>query len=77
MHFSGRVTRTRVSEGSKSERDAIVVTVPEGRFILRRRGGNAFYDPELEHLVDHEVEGEGAVVGQTLIATELAVRKPD
>ena len=73
MHFSGRVSRGRVAEGSKSEREAIVVTGPGGQFILRRRGGNAFHDPELEHLVDRDVEGEGALVGQTLIATELTV----
>jgi hypothetical protein len=75
MHFLGHVTRGRVAEGSKSDREAILVTLPEGRFILRRKGGNAFHDPELERLVDREVEGEGAVVGQTLIASQLTVRQ--
>jgi hypothetical protein len=76
MHFLGHVTRGRISEGSKSERDAIFVTVPEGCFILRRRGGNAFHDPELDRFVDHEIEGEGALVGQTLIASRFEVRQP-
>ncbi len=74
MAFVGRVARGRVAEGSKSEREAILLVGPAGRFILRRKGGNAFHDPELEALVDHEVEAEGAVVGQTLIASRLAVR---
>jgi hypothetical protein len=75
MHFLGRVSRGLISEGSKSEREAILVTVPEGRFILRRKGGNAFNDPELERLVDREIEGEGSLVGQTLIASQVVVRQ--
>jgi hypothetical protein len=74
MQFVGRIARSRIAQGSKSERDAIVLISPSGRFILRRKGGNAFSDPVLEALVDHEVEGEGAVVGQTLIANRVVSR---
>jgi len=76
MRFAGRVSRGRIAEGSKSEREAVLIDLPQGRFILRRRDGNAFSDPELDRLVGSEVEGEGNVAGQTLIATEITAKKP-
>ena len=76
MRFAGRVLRGRIAEGSKSEREAVLIDLPQGRYVLRRRDGNAFSDPELDRLVGSEVEGEGNIAGQTMIATEITAKKP-
>jgi len=75
MHFVGRVTRGLVSKGSKSEREAVLLEMPTGRFVLRRKGGNAFSDSQLEELVGCEIEAEGTLVGQTLIASAVSIRR--
>ena len=47
----GNVVRRRVGAGSKSERDAVMIDTADGSFVLRRQGGNAFSDPQLDALV--------------------------
>lgn len=76
MRFAGRVIRADIAQGSKSERSAVLLDSPSGRFILRRKGGNAFQDDALDRLVGQEVEGEGIVAGQTLIASRIDVKRP-
>lgn len=75
MRFVGRVTRADVGKGSKSEHNAVVLDSPGGRFILRRKGGNAFQDPELDRLVGQVIEAEGEVSGRTLITTRIEVKR--
>ena len=76
--FAGKVVRSLVAPGSKSERQAVVLEGPTGKqLILRRKGGNPFSDPELDKLVGCHVEAEGDVLGQTLIASTLSVVKHD
>lgn len=74
MRVVGRVTRGEVAKGSKSEHDAVLLESPDGRYILRRKGGNAFQDPELDRLVGQEIEAEGELAGQTLITTRIDVK---
>ncbi len=64
---AGRVVRRRVSAGSKSEREAVVLETREGDYVLRRKGGNPFRDPDLEALVDHRIKARGHLAGSTLI----------
>jgi hypothetical protein len=59
----GRVVKGAFGTGSKSEHDAVFLEAPNQRLLLRRPGGNAFFDPELEKLVGKEVEISGRVVG--------------
>lgn len=70
MRVSGLVQRTAIGAGSKTEHTAISVITPAGEYVLRRRGGNAFTDPELEKLVGKQVEFEGVLHGYTLIVAE-------
>ena len=64
----GKVERQAVALGSKSERRAVVLRTVDGEtFVLRRRGGPAFADPDLNPLVGHSIKAEGLATGGTLI----------
>lgn len=67
--FHGKVTRKLYGQGSKSERSAVCLETPEAVYVLRRQGGNAFRDPELDKLVGKTIEGEGSIAATTLILT--------
>jgi hypothetical protein len=70
MDFSGSVIKETVGKGSKSEHDAVMLETAKGRFLLRRQGGNPFYDRELDQLVGKRISGTGVVTGTTLIMSE-------
>ena len=74
MTFLGRVVRKRVSAGSKSEHDALVLVTPDGQeYKLRRQEGNPFRDPELDVLEGKRVECEGILRNGQLIVTRWSV----
>ena len=60
----------RVSRGSKSEHEAVILKTKSGELILRRRGGNPLRDKVLLGLVGRRVKCEGVRSGDTLIVTE-------
>jgi hypothetical protein len=66
----GRIVRKRVAEGSKSERDAIVLVAPDREMLLRRMGGNPFSDPDLDQLVGKTIRAEGFEHAGALIMTD-------
>ncbi len=63
----GQVVRKVVSAGSKSEHAAVVLVTDDGELLLRRAGGNAFRDPELDALVGKHIRGAGQLAGGTFI----------
>jgi hypothetical protein len=63
----GNVVRRRVGAGSKSERDAVVIDTADTSFVLRRQGGNAFADPDLDALVGRRVRLEGTAMATTFV----------
>ena len=67
MRMRGRVLKKPFAVGSKSEREAVVFSTGQGEYVLRRLGGNAFQDPELEALVGKCIRGEGTLHGYTFI----------
>ena len=69
----GRVTRGLYAQGSKSEREAVFLESPEGRYILRRKTGPVFGDAELEQYVGHDVVCDGFLIGTTLLAERIHV----
>jgi hypothetical protein len=74
MTLQGRVVRKRVSIGSKSEHDALVLVTSEGEeYQLRRQGGNPFRDPELDGLEGKSIECEGTVRSGQIIMTRWGV----
>ena len=69
----GRVTQGDYAGGSKSERQAVFLDSPRGRYVLRRKGGPAFADAQLEPYVGHTVECDGFLTGTTLLAERIDV----
>jgi len=74
MTFQGRVVRKRLSTGSKSEHEALVLVTPDGQeYKLRRQEGNPFRDPELDVLEGKRIECEGIVRNGRIIMTSWSV----
>ena len=73
MKFRGRVVRQRVARGSKSERTAVVLKTGRRDYVLRRAGGHALRDPQVDALVGHTIEGEGIVREYVLIMSEWRI----
>ena len=73
MKLRGQVFRKTVAKGSKSERLAVVLRTTQGDYVLRREGGNAFRDAELDGLVGRKIECEGEVAVNTLIMSGWSV----
>ena len=70
MQLKGKVIREVVGKGSKSERGAVVLDTGTERYVLRRKGGNAFSDPDLDKLVGKKIEAEGNLTGYTFLMTD-------
>jgi hypothetical protein len=67
MQLRGKVVRKSVGAGSKSERAAVVLVTADGEYVLRRSGGNAFADPELDALVGAKIRATGTLHGYTFL----------
>lgn len=72
MQLTGQVTRKLFAAGSKSEREAVILVTDRGEYVLRRKGGNPFYDEALEELVGKRIRCEGELTGYTFIMTHWA-----
>lgn len=75
MQQSGRVIKKTFAPGSKSERGGIILVTEDDReLLLRRQGGNPFYDPSLEELVGKKVVCQGNPHGDyTFLISEANV----
>jgi hypothetical protein len=62
MEVTGLLERRRVFAGSKSERDAVVLTTADRSFIVRRTEGNPFRDEVLDSLVGRKVHCVGTLL---------------
>jgi hypothetical protein len=58
---TGKVIKKRISEESKSERDAVLLITDDGEHVLQRQGGNPFNDSILNDLVGKTITCEGFV----------------
>jgi hypothetical protein len=70
MQLTGRVTKKLFAAGSKSEREAVVLITDTGEYVLRRKGGNPFFDAELENLAGKTITCEGDLTGYTFLMTK-------
>jgi len=70
MELTGRVVRKRFGAGSKSERRAMVLRTEEGDYVLRRQGGLASGDPDLERLAGKRLRCRGTLSGYTFFITD-------
>jgi hypothetical protein len=69
----GRITQGTYGKGSKSERETVFIETTTGRYVLRRKTGPVFHDPEMNQYVGHEVECDGFLVGSNLLAERIEV----
>jgi hypothetical protein len=65
--FTGRVEKKPRAEGSKSEREAVVLVTEKAEYVLRRQGGNPFADAELDKLVGRRIHCRGLLRDYTFI----------
>jgi hypothetical protein len=72
MELSGLVIKEVVGKGSKSEHDAVLLETKDGKYTLRRRGGNPFRDPELDQLVGKRIRANGVLTGYTFVMSDWA-----
>lgn len=71
LQVSGVVRRRTVDHGSKSESEAVVLDTEDGEsYVLRRKGGSAFGDDQIDKLVGQSIAAEGVGIGQTLIMND-------
>ena len=69
MTFQGLVVWKLFGKGSKSEHIAVSLETPTETWMLRRLGGNAFRDSELDVLVGKRLTCQGTLVGSTILMT--------
>jgi hypothetical protein len=69
--LTGRVITHLAAKGSKSERQAIFLeTADKSSYLLRRRGGNPFFDPILQKLVGKTIHCKGILTEHTYIISD-------
>ena len=76
--ITGTVARTRIAAGSKSDHVGVILRADDGKeYVLRRSGGNAFRDDELEKLVGKAITGTGLVASHTFILDSWTLKEFD
>ncbi|HEX4666302.1 MAG TPA: hypothetical protein VH207_06845 [Chthoniobacterales bacterium] len=70
QQLTGAVVKKPFGLGSKSEHHAVMLMVGDQRYVLRRQGGNAFQDQELDRLVGKTIQGTGFVTGYTFLMSD-------
>lgn len=76
IEVSGQVVKHLTAKGSKSERQATFLETEDGTYVLRRRGGNPFFDPVIEELVGRTIHCKGVLTEHSLIMSEWSVLSP-
>lgn len=71
----GWVGRDTYAAGSKSEHPALMLTTDDGsRYLLRRLGGPAYADPELDPLAGHRVLVTGVIHRDVFLLVRHQIR---
>lgn len=71
VQLSGKVVIKKIAEGSKSERNAVLLQTKEKAYILRKMGGNPFHDPSLEMLNGKKIIAKGILNRNLFLAKEI------
>jgi hypothetical protein len=72
QELTGLVIKAPFAVRSKSEREAILLDTGDKRYVLRREGGNAFFDPVLEQLVGRKIRAAGRITSYTFLLSDWA-----
>jgi len=70
---TGNVVRAPFGGMSKSRRIAVCIDTGVARYVLRRKGGPAIGDKELDRYVGREVRCDGVLLEHTLLAETIEV----
>ncbi len=71
VQLSGKVVMKKTSEGSKSERNAVLLQTGNKSYILRKMGGNPFKDTSLEMLSGKNITATGILDRNLFLAKEI------
>ncbi|HRQ51843.1 MAG TPA: hypothetical protein PLR74_14950 [Agriterribacter sp.] len=71
VQLSGKVVIKKIAEGSKSERNAVLLQTGNKSYILRKIGGNPFHDPSLEILKGKHITVRGMLSRNLFLAKEI------
>lgn len=71
--FTGQVIKKPFGAGSKSEHLAVMLVTGAGEYVLRRKGGNPFADPELDRLVGRRIRAGGLLRDYTFIMDKWTI----
>ena len=71
VQLSGKVVMKQTSEGSKSERNAVLLQTESKSYVLRKMGGNPFKDTSLEMLKGKSVTATGILDRNLFLAKEI------
>ena len=62
-------------KGSKSEGEAFFIETADACYVLHRKTGPVFGDPEMFQYLGHNVKCDGFLVGTTLLAERIEVEE--
>lgn len=71
VSLSGKVIRKKISGGSKSERNAVMLKTEDKEYVLRKLGGNPFHDTSLESLVGKTITASGMLDRNLFLVKEI------
>lgn len=79
IDLTGRVVSGPSGKGTKSEHAATFLETLDGnhRYLLRRKDGPAFDDPEVTRLAGKKVVCSGFLIGTTLLAEDIRTATRD
>lgn len=71
VELNGKVVKKKFGQGSKTEHDAVCLETDSGSFVLRRKGGNPFNDPELNKLIGEKISAVGIISNYSFMVSDL------
>ncbi len=71
--LSGHVVQDDYGSGSKSAHSALFIQTAAGRLLLRRKTGPAMGDDALLQFLGKQVQCDGFIVGNSLLAESIKV----
>lgn len=69
----GHVKQGIYAKGSKSERKAVFIETADANYILRRKTGPVYADSKLLQYIGHDVQCEGFLINNTLLAERIEI----
>lgn len=73
IQLRGIVRLQLFGKGSKSEHEAVCLVTEKKTYVLRRTGGNPFYDAQLNNLIGKKIMATGVIDDYLFIASALEI----